>query len=261
MEKNNTVEIRAEDLCRRCEKQYAPQITQFLTLEEQASVLKISKRFPDVLTVFEGGWKSAERKTALFLPADLYEYPKTDAEADYIRELSEIEFVKIEGSGFVKIGHRDVLGALMSLGIKRETLGDIVVSDGSKTAYAAAFSSAARFICSNLERVARDKVKVSLVSHSAVPEKVQKFSDLSLTLASLRIDALVSDVLNISRDKAKKLISSGAVSVNHSECTDAGNTFEAGDIVSVKGEGKFAVDSFLGLTAKNRHRVIVRKYL
>ena len=84
---------------------------------------------------------------------------------------------------------------------------------------------------------------------------------MSLTLASVRLDALVSGMLSISRDKAKTLIASGRVMVNHSEATRCDADFSEGDIISVKGEGKFVVDAFLGQSAKGRYRVIVRKYL
>lgn len=261
MEKNNSIEIRAEDLCRRCERQYTPQFTPFLTPEEQVTVMRVSRSYPEVLTVFLGGISNAERKVAGFFPADYYTVPETEDDFTALAEIAELEYVKIAGSGFVNLGHRDILGSLMSLGIKRETIGDIVISDDNKTAFVVVSPTVAGYICESLERVARDKVKISVVSKNAVPEKTQKFSDLSLTLASPRIDALVADALNISRDRAKRLVSLGLVSVNHAECLNPGSEFHEGDIVAVKGEGKFAVDAFLGLTAKNRHRVVVRKYL
>ena len=149
----------------------------------------------------------------------------------------------------------------MSLGIKRETVGDIIVSEDNKTAYLAVLPGIAEYLRTSLERVARDKVKVRIVEADCVPEKKQSFADMSLTLASVRLDALVSGMLNISRDKAKKLFASGRVSLNHTEVLACDKEFAEGDIIAIKGEGKFIVDAFLGLTAKSRYRVIVRKYL
>ena len=224
-------------------------------------VQKLAGTYPDVFVLFAGGFENAERRIAVFFPGDIYVYPENDEQRRELEAFVEMEFVEIAGSGFVNMGHRDVLGSLMSLGLKRETLGDIIVTDDSKKAYVAVMPGIAEYICSNLERVARDKVRVSVVPVTKVPEKKQSFSDMSLTLASVRLDALLSGMLSISRDKAKMLIASGRVAVNHSEVTRCDGDFSEGDIVTVKGEGKFVVDAFLGQSAKGRHRVIVRKYL
>lgn len=246
---------------RRCEKQYTPQFTGFLTPEEQVAVQKLSKSYPDVFVLFTGGFKNAERCIAAFFPGDIYAFPENDEQLCELEGYAEMEFVEIAGSGFVNIGHRDVLGSLMSLGLKRETLGDIIVTEDSKKAYVAVLPGIAEYIRTNLERVARDKVRVSVVDVRRVPEKKQSFSDMSLTLASVRLDALLSGMLSVSRDKAKNLIASGRVMINHSEVTRCDGDFFEGDIISVKGEGKFIVDAFLGQSAKGRYRVIVRKYL
>ncbi len=261
MENFNSIEIKAGDLMRRCEKQYTPQFTGFLTPEEQVAVQKLSRLYPNVFVLFAGGFKNAERRIAAFFPGDVYVYPENDEQRRELDAFTEMEFVEITGSGFVNIGHRDVLGSLMSLGLKRETLGDIVITEDSKRAYVAVLPGIAGYICANLERVARDKVKVSAVDVGKVPEKKQNFSDMSLTLASVRLDALLSGMLSVSRDKAKNLIASGRVAVNHSEVTRCDGDFSEGDIISVKGEGKFVIDAFLGQSAKGRFRVIVRKYL
>ena len=257
MENFDSVEIRTEDLIRRCEKQYTAQFTNFLTAEEQVKVKRIASQHPDVFVMFIGGFTGAERCMAGFFHRDIYD----ESDVGGLSELAEIEFVQIMGSGFVNISHRDVLGSIMALGIKREALGDIIVSEDAKSAYAAVISGMGEYLCTGLERVARDKVKVSVTDAGNVPEKKQNFSDLSLTLASVRIDAALSGILGISRDKAKKLIASGRVAVNHTEVLSCDKEFSQGDIITVKGEGKFLADAFLGLTAKNRHRVIFRKYL
>lgn len=261
MENFDNVEIRAADLIRRCEKQYTPQFTAFLTPEEQTAVKRLADASADVFVLFIGGIKGAERCVAGFFHCDIYEHPDDERKLYELESFAELEFVEIAGSGFVNISHRDVLGSVMSLGIKRETVGDIIVAEDNKTAYLAVLPGIADYLCTSLERVARDKVKVKKVSLMAVPEKKQSFYDMSLTLASVRIDALISGMLNISRDKAKKLIASGRVSINHAEISVCDKEFTEGDIVAVKGEGKFIVDAFLGLTAKSRYRVIVRKYL
>ena len=261
MENFENIEIRTEDLIRRCEKQYTPQFTNFLTPEEQTAVKTLVAVHHEVFVIFYGGISNSERCIAGFFPCDIYSYPENETDLHELESYFEVGFVEICGSGFVNFSHRDVLGSVMSLGIKRETLGDIIVDEDSKKAYIAVLPGIGNYICTSLERVARDKVHVKCVKKDNVPEKKQNFSDMSLTLASVRLDALVSGMLNISRDKAKKIIASGKVSLNHSEILRCDKEFTCGDIIAVKGEGKFVVDSFLGLTAKNRYRVIARKYL
>lgn len=263
MSKNDfeNLSVRTDDLCRRCERRLSPLFTGFLSPEEQAKVLDAAKDYSGIFTLSFGGFKEAERNVVGFFPDSVYLYPETEAELGVYREMAEISFVKISGSGFVNISHRDVLGSLMALGLKRETLGDILVTEDAKCAYVAVSVTVRDYILANLERVARDKVKTSSVNENEIPEKKQRFSDMSLTLASFRLDALLSGCLNISRDKAKKLVLSGRVAVNHSECTACDREFAEGDIITVKGEGKFLCESLMGLTAKKKQRVIVRKYI
>ena len=224
-------------------------------------VLKEAKEHSGIFVVSFGGFEGAERKIAGIFPHDCYKQPESADEFEEYEQMAELCYVKIEGSGFVNIGHRDVLGSVMSLGLKREVLGDIIVTDDSKCAYMPVKQSSAEYICANLERVARDKVRVRLVDKTHLPEKKQKFSDMVLTVSSVRLDGLVSAMTNLSRDKAKKLIVSGKVAINHSECTSCDAQFSAGDTITVKGEGKFYVEDFLGLTSKEKHRIVVRKYI
>ncbi len=253
--------VKIGDMCKRSEEKYCPCFTGFLSLEEQALTSKEAEKHKEVFVLMFGGLPNAERKIAGIFPKDCYNEPDTEESLLAFEEMAEISYVEIKGSGFVNIGHRDVLGSVMSLGLKREVLGDIVVTENSRCAYIAVKKSAAGYICANLERVARDKVKVSEIKRTAVPERKQQFFDMVLTLSSVRLDALVSAMVNISRDKAKKLINSGKVAVNHSECTSCDVQFSLGDIVTVKGEGKFFVEDFLGLTSKDKHKIVVRKYV
>ena len=248
-------------MCKRSAEKYCPCFTGFLSLEEQAVLSKETQKYRDVFVLMFGGIPCAERKMAGIFPKDCYDEPDSEESLLAFEEMAEISYVKIQGSGFVNIGHRDILGSVMSLGLKREVLGDIIVTESQKCAYIAAKKSAAGYICANLDRVARDKVRVSEVDKREVPERKQKFSDMVLTISSLRLDALVGAAVNISRDKSKKLINAGKVAINHTECTSCDVQVSSGDTVTVKGEGKFYIEDSLGLTAKEKHRIVVRKYI
>ena len=171
MEKFESISVRTEDLIRRCEKQYTPQFTHFLTPEEQAHIKMLASEHHEIFLVFYGGVANSERCMAGFFPCDIFVYPESEDERRELEALFEIEYVEISGSGFVNFSHRDVLGSLMSLGVKRETIGDIIVTDDSKNAYVAVLPGIAVYICTSLERVARDKVRVKCISSENVPEK------------------------------------------------------------------------------------------
>lgn len=256
-----TLIIRTEDLCRRSERDFSPCFTGFLSPEEQVAVKNISSQYAGIFCISFGGFLQSERNIIGFFPRDIYVEPLNDEQRNDFEEMFDTSCVQISGSGFVNIGHRDVLGSLMSLGIKRETIGDIIVSDDQKTAYVAVLENVAEYIKMNLERVARDKVRISLIDFAGVPEKKQRFTDLAFTVSSLRLDAIAAGFLNLSRDKTKKLIASGKVSINHSECTSVDRSISEGDIITVKGIGKFVIDAYLGQTQKSRYRVVVKKYL
>ena len=256
---------RIEDLCTRACRTYSPCYTPFLTAQEQAAAKRIASDYPDLFPLAFGGFSTAERAVLGFFPSDIYLPPEAENRADERYQLYEAEsgiaFLQIAGSGFTRFDHRDVLGALMATGLRRETMGDIYIDDDGKTAYLAVLQTVVPFLCDTLTGVGRDKVRVRLLAAENLPEKAERFADLSVTLASLRLDALLSGALNLSREQAKKLVSSGRVSLNHAECTAIDRPFAEGDIVSVKGYGRFLIDSFLGKTQKDRFRVIVRKYL
>lgn len=262
---NRNFDARIGDLCERACRHYTPAYTAFLTPEEHLAAEKLASGYPDLFVLAFGGFMHAERAVLGFFPSDIYLAPekhdRTDARfAEYEAE-SGIAYLKIIGSGFVNFDHRDVLGSVMATGLKREAVGDIYVSDDAKYAYLAVLQTVVPFLCDSLTGIGRDKVRVKQITADELPERTERFADLSLTLASLRLDALLSGVLNLSREQAKKLVSSGRVSLNHAECTSVDRAFNEGDTVSVKGHGKFLVESFLGKTQKDRLRVIVRKYL
>ncbi len=265
MKEKKPFEAHICDKCERAERTFTPCFTAFLTPEEAVEAQRTAKSFSELFCLSFGGFSEAERVVLGFFARSVYAEPMSASKEDELYrayvEQAELCYMHIVGSGFVSFDHRAVLGSLMALGLKRETLGDIYVSDNGHEAYVVTLSAVAPFIADGLKTVGRDTVKVRIVTVDELPHISQHFCDLSLTLASLRLDALLSDALNLSRENAKKLIRAGRVSLNHSECTSTDKAFDEGDRVSVKGYGKLYIEAFQGKTQKDRFRVIVRKYL
>ena len=147
------------------------------------------------------------------------------------------------------LNHRDFLGALMNLGIKREMLGDILVT--GKEACVFCKDSIAEFIIENLSRVKHTSVKISITEEMGdifLPEKKEKIIQVS----SPRIDAVAAKAFNLSRQGILELFPAGYVQLNGIICTENAKALNAGDVVSARGHGKFEFAEQLGLSKKGK---------
>ena len=284
----------AEDLFARSE--YEPLHTSFLSPAEQREIFDALPAARSRL-VFWGGALGAERRCAFFIPewmldaaadadvpstladvspasgapilsslsslgafSDEREIAAAILDADGSLSGDDLALVRIEGSGFSTLGHRDYMGAILNLGIRRETLGDIAVLGGS-ACEAYCTGAAARLIETELKRIGRDAVKVTLGAIVPGARIEREFAELAVNVASLRLDCVVGEVVPASREAAKRLIASGAVEVDHREETNADARVAAGMTLSVRGTGKFRVGEILGETKKGRLRVRIFKYV
>ena len=148
-----------------------------------------------------------------------------------------------------KLTHRDFLGSLMNLGIKRETLGDIIIKDN--TGYLMCLDTVADFIANDLTRVKHTSVKCNAVS--ALPEGMQSEpQEQEEIVASLRIDVLTAAVYNLSRNAVKELFNQRKIFVNSALCENFSFIPKEGDVISVRGKGRFKYGETLGKTKKGR---------
>ena len=267
----------AEELARRAE--YQPQLTPFLTPAEQRELFDTLTAFRP-RTVFWGGFAGAERRRAVFFPDWLGDcvrgaLPDVDlsragafspereefarALCDYDGSVSDgFRAAEITGSGFAALSHRDYLGAVMRLGIERETVGDIAVtSDCSCVLFCT--PTAAACITAELDRVGRDRVKVSLTD--AVPDVRRRFEKKELILPSLRLDCAVKALCSLSREEAQRTVCAGLCELNYKVTDDVSRPVAPGDIISVRGYGKFRLGELAGSTRKDRIRMKAEKYI
>lgn len=197
---------------------------------------------------FSGGYPDAERCIAAFLPDYLDEQ---DAEWP----ISLIIITPTDGKTY---NHRDYLGSLMSLGIKRQVLGDLIVS-GNK-AYLFCLESIEEFILQNFTSVAGARVSVEKAEDlNLLPDR--KFEEICGTVASERLDCVVALAVKTSRTKAAEYISAGNVTVNYRETVKTTYIMKPEDRFSVRGKGKFVYDGAKGSTKKGRTVAVLRKYI
>ena len=251
---------RIEELAGRCVSRYTPEFTHFLDAASKRRAQDFIKSgFHDVIVVENGGFADAERRVLGFFPKDVYGFEVCD-EGELL-SMFEISGVLVESSGFGTFSHRDVMGSVLGLGIKREAMGDIYVTDDGCTAYICLTNVAAQYVAENLTFVARDKVKCKVIDTSFFPVPERKFAVISGTVASDRLDCVLSLAAKISREKAKQLITSGFVSLNHIEETRCDIKVEQGDVLSVRGHGRFKLVEIGDLTRKGRSRTVVHKMI
>jgi len=226
--------------------------------------------FPDGGYIFWGGYDTAERKRLFTLPAYLF-YMASDIKGLLSAAFDDdpIPALVIRGSGYAKLSHRDYLGALLNCGIKRESLGDIVCAspDGTQSdseAVVFALPAVAGMLCDDSgapESVGRDKVKISRVTPGPGFGASRQVRRVDGVIASPRLDCAIGLLCGISREKAKTAVQSGIVQLNYEAVMSPDKEIDEGDIISVRGYGRFRIESFEGKTKKDRLRIGAVKYI
>lgn len=234
------------DRVKRAKKTFQETFTDFLSPEEQ-SILK-SICFGEGLEVkFFGSKGDYERAMGAI------------SDFEYFGDFP-VKIVKINGNlKFEKLNHRDYLGAILSLGVKREKIGDInVYEDGAEIWV---HSDIADYILFNLEKIKHTGVKTSFIDYDHAREKIQLYRDKTDNVASLRLDSIVASALNLSRAKAADIIKGGDVKLNYFPASECSIKVNQNDILSIKGHGRYKIDSILGTTKKDRITVLIKQYL
>lgn len=228
-----------------CEKTFSAKFLGFLSEEEVSfaeSVLKNKK----VKYSFYGGYKDATRRyLACF--------------CDYLNEddfpVTQVNFTFRKSE---TLTHRDVLGALMGLGLKREKVGDILIEEGRAVCFVSL--DVADYVVSQIEKIGRTGVKSQIGFTNSLP-KGAKLENFSQTVASSRIDAVVAALANTSRNLSLEKIAAGLVSLNSQEVSKPTKSVAAGDVVTIRGKGKFFIESISDITKKNRIVLKYKKYV
>lgn len=234
------------DKASRVKRTWEEEFTDFLSPDEQ-SVLREICRDQGVEVSFCGGKGNYERAMAVLSP-DLYtgEFP--------------ISCIRVFGNfKFEKLDHRDYLGSLLALGVKREKLGDInVFEDGAELF---AHNDIAEYLCFNLKKIRHTGIKTENISLENSRERLQEFKEMTKIAASLRLDGVVASITGLSRAQALNIINRGEVKVNFMIMDEASKKIKEGDLLSVKGFGRFKLEKITGITRSERLTLLVYKYI
>ncbi len=220
--------------------------SEFLTLAEQDTLLSLRLASPYTL---DGGYAAAERKVASFGSQETCGW----------WEPAPISCVRIDpvNAKFAdRLTHRDFLGSIMALGIRRQVLGDIAVIEN--TGYLFCLDTMREYIKANLTQVRHTSVRCA---DSEPPEKITEPPDITeLVSASERLDAAVAAVYRLSRSQAQELIAHEKVYLSGRLATSASAVIPVGTFVSVRGMGRFLYEGVRRETKKGRLRIMVRIY-
>ncbi len=193
----------------------------------------------------DGGIINAERNIIQIFP-DYYDISNLN---------KQIKCLKITGD-LSKLTHKDFLGALLNLGIKRSKVGDILVYDH----YCAIIlkDEISDFVLLNLEKIGNKKVEIEEMNPIDLGEPSIKYKEINEYLSSLRLDIFISAAYNLSRTESSNLIKSGKVKVNWEKIHKPSTELESNDVISIRGYGRSILYSIEGITKKSKFRAIIR---
>lgn len=239
------------ELSARCENGNVYTYSSFLSLGEQEVFYQTVPKLGCRSFKLFGGYDEAERKLVRFGSEDELWY---DEEVP----VSCIEIKPLLLKFADKLNHRDILGAVMNLGIERRLVGDIVVKENEY--YLFCQSSIAEFITDSLSKIRH--TSVSCMVTESVPEGVKpSLQDIRLVVSSTRCDGVVAKVFHVSRSESETLFNREVVFINGRKASKGSVTLSEGDVVSVRGFGKFRLSELGGETRKGNISVVVQKYI
>lgn len=234
----------AAELLERVESQYAPLLTDFLDPRQSFILETLIRQNSELSYLFYGGYEAAERKRCLVFP-DYYQ-ANTD---DFSLSLYEIVYpIK-----FATLSHGKILGSLLSTGLKRAYFGDIL-SDGTRWQVFLA-TEIENYVVQQVEKIGKVGVRLEKREYTQliIPKDTWEFEHT--TTSSLRLDAIISSVYNISRQRSKELVEQGKVKVNWTENLRPDFELELLDIISIRGFGRIQLKNIEGKTKKEKYRL------
>lgn len=230
------------DLSKQANRKGIVMFSDFLSINEQL-ILQQNKDRLESEYQMSGGYEYAERQMVAFIPDALF------YEWDYPMQCIRIRPAYPRFAE--KLTHRDVLGALMSLGIERSKIGDLIVNDSDMFFFAK--EEIAPYIVEQLTSVRHTVVTLEAEPDSHI-DYVPQFEEKEAIVTSNRLDAVIAAICNLSRSASLRMIQEGKIFVNGTESLHNTYYCKQGDILSIRGFGKVRFGETLGVTKKDRIR-------
>lgn len=241
----------AMDWIRRVGQAHEIKRTDFLDPRQQAILESLVNREHDLQVMLHSGYDEAERKRA-WIAHDYVQFDDTDLGI-------EVLAIKSDDANFAKLEHGDFMGAILGLGLKRDKIGDIHVQEGHCHCLAA--SETISYLNVHLRQVHRVQVLTDILPLDQLSYTEPRLEPVTFTVPSLRLDAIASDVVRLSRSKIVDRIRAGDCRVNWKVELDPSAAIEVGDMISLRGYGRFKLLELGGRSRKDRIHVTIGKYI
>ncbi len=238
---------RLQDAARLCELRNQPKFIGFLD-ETSAAIARQMAQKSGLQFCFYGGYADAERTILGFFPDCI---SPTDA-------AFPLQAIRFSYRTIDKPSHRDVLGALMHCGIERDTVGDILIDDSYSVVFV--YNTVARHILEQIKTIGSAGVSVTLYNDSVLPAGGECL-DCADTVSSERLDCIVAAIGRCSRADACLWIEQGRVAVNGIPQEKITKRITDGDKLTIRGKGKYIIQSLGQMTKKGRIVLKYKKYI
>lgn len=235
---------RAEELCTLAVRRGVPRHTGFLSEREQVLAQAGANRAACHCIRFWGGWPGAERRVLCVEPPDAWQE----------EPVAVVRILLPAAGGNARPGHRDLLGAILGLGLERAAVGDIrLPPEGESDAYALVLADKADFIAANLTMAGPCAVRTEVCGGlPAARMQDPPRTICQATVASLRADAVLGAMLRIPRAQAAQAIAAGRVLVNHVPLRAAHERVYAQDLFTISDVGRCRLQAIGGKSRKDR---------
>lgn len=239
-----------DDWLQRVRRDHAIKLTDFLDPRQQFIVQSLTNRYDDIQVLFDGGYEDAERKRGWIAP----DYRRAEDAEFNISVLS----ITSNDRKLADLDHGDYMGAILGLGLKRDKIGDIhVLAEGC---HCLAADETIDYLDVHLRQVHRVNVLTEIVSINELNVGPVTLDEITFTAPSLRLDAIISEATRQSRSKVMLPIKAGHCRVNWKVETDPAASLSEGDLISLKGFGRYKILTIGGKSRKDRIHISVGKY-
>lgn len=224
----------------------------FLDGYQKQLVQKLINRMQMENTLFFGGYAEAERCVVIFYP-DKLEQSMVEKNYNTILTVMELILPKEMQDQYT---HRDYLGGLMKLGIKREKIGDIIVF--KEGAHILVLPEIVKYLEQNLTELTRfSKAKIEIKRIEELHTVESSIQELQITVSSMRVDNIISELARTSRAKAEELIVQGRVFVNYEVVEKSSKLIKEHDKITIRGKGRFRLSQIIGQSKKGKYMIKV----
>lgn len=230
--------------------------TDFLDMYQLALVKNFMRKNDFENYVLYGGFEDSERKVLIIYPE---RYNMSMIEKNYSKIIRVIR-IELNEEDKGKFSHRNYLGGIVKLGMKREKVGDIIVADdGADILVKEEIAESLKQGLGTLTRF--ENARIDIVELDNLKKQEIKLEELNIIVPSLRLDNFVSDLAKTSRNKAVQIIDSERVFINGQNETKPSKQVKMGDVITIRGKGRFVVKEISGTTRSGRNVVKIEKYV